>query len=77
MDIDIFVEKLESELRKRYNQCEDFAATPCSILLATLNAVASARKSSQQLNHTGRYCADCNTALGPKDWCCPKCGGCL
>ena len=27
--------------------------------------------------HTGRYCADCNTLIGPDEFSCPKCGGCL
>ncbi|CAA2393602.1 hypothetical protein [Xanthomonas phage Tabio] len=35
---------LEKELADRYQLCNDGAATPSSILLAVLNAVASARK---------------------------------
>lgn len=41
---DIFTRALESELHERYQVCEDHAATPSSILLAVLNAVAEARK---------------------------------
>lgn len=45
---DIFVKELESELKNRYEQCEDFAATPSNILLTILNAVAFARQASEQ-----------------------------
>lgn len=38
-----FPERMEKELKWRYDACEDFAATPSSILLAVLNAVAAAR----------------------------------
>lgn len=38
-----FAERLEKELKWRYAACEDHAATPSSILLAVLNAVAAAR----------------------------------
>lgn len=44
---DIFAATLESELEERYRQCEDFAATPSSLILAVLNAVAQARVASQ------------------------------
>jgi len=43
MKVDSFVNELEKELSERYNQCEDYAATPCNILLAVLNAVAGAK----------------------------------
>jgi hypothetical protein len=38
-----FEERLEQELKWRYEACEDFSATPSGILLAVLNAVAAAR----------------------------------
>jgi hypothetical protein len=38
-----FAERLEKELKWRYDACEDHAATPSGILLAVLNAVAAAR----------------------------------
>ena len=38
-----FEERLEKELKWRYEACEDHAATPSGILLAVLNAVAAAR----------------------------------
>ena len=41
--LDIFVRALIAELKWRYDACEDGAATPSSILLATLNAVTEAR----------------------------------
>ena len=41
--IDYFMAKLENDLLKRYQECQDFTATPCSILLGVLNAVAEAR----------------------------------
>ena len=44
MDTADFVNALEDELEKRYDHCQDFAATPCSILLAVLDAVAAAKK---------------------------------
>jgi hypothetical protein len=40
---ELFIEKLEESLEKRYNECNDAFATPSSILLAVLNAVAEAR----------------------------------
>ena len=42
--IERFIARLESSLADRYANCEDFAATPSSILLAVLNAVADARQ---------------------------------
>ncbi|HKK06653.1 MAG TPA: hypothetical protein VKA50_12480 [Gammaproteobacteria bacterium] len=42
--LDALLGTLQQQLLDRYNACEDFAATPCSILLATLNAVAEAYK---------------------------------
>jgi len=42
--LDALLGTLQEQLLDRYNACEDFAATPCSILLATLNAVAEAYK---------------------------------
>lgn len=42
--LDIFIATLEIELRDRHNVCEDFAATPCGILLSVLNAVAAAKE---------------------------------
>jgi len=47
---DVFVSNFETELKRRYDACEDFAATPSSILLAVLNAVAEARKRTDVLN---------------------------
>ena len=46
--LDVFIKALESELEDRYNQCEDFAATPSAILLAVLNSVAGARKATEK-----------------------------
>jgi len=43
IDADKFVAALERSLKERYDVCQDFAATPSSILLAVLNAVAEAR----------------------------------
>jgi hypothetical protein len=40
---DVFTKTLEDQLLRSYTQCEDFAATPSSILLSVLNAVAEAR----------------------------------
>jgi len=45
-ELDVFIEALEESLRKRYEVCSD-VATPSSILLAVLNAVADARKAVQ------------------------------
>ena len=45
-DLETFVCSLEKELHDRYQLCEDHAATPSSILLAVLNAVAAARVES-------------------------------
>lgn len=42
-----FEEALERELFRRYVLCEDHAATPSSILLAVMNAVAAAREESK------------------------------
>jgi hypothetical protein len=42
-ELDVFVDALIASLKARYDVCEDFAATPSSILLAVLNAVADAR----------------------------------
>ncbi len=42
-----FEEALEVELHRRYEQCQDFAATPSGILLAVLNAVTAAREASK------------------------------
>lgn len=39
-----FIEALEDSLERRYNACQDFAATPSAILLDVLNAVAEARE---------------------------------
>ena len=41
--LEAFVINLEKSLHHRYQQCEDGAATPSSILLAVLNAVADAK----------------------------------
>lgn len=35
------------------------------------------RQPEDSADHTGRFCADCDTEMGPHDWCCPGCGGCL
>jgi hypothetical protein len=43
-DLSRFIEALENSLKDRYDVCQDFAATPSSILLAVLNAVADAKK---------------------------------
>ena len=43
-ELDVFLDKLEKELHLRYTLCEDFAATPSSIILSVLNAIAEARK---------------------------------
>ena len=43
IDSDIFILVLERELKARYDVCQDFAATPSSVLLAVLNAVTVAR----------------------------------
>lgn len=45
---DVFILALERELKARYDVCEDFAATPSSILLAVLNAVAAARVEAEE-----------------------------
>jgi hypothetical protein len=45
-DFETFVVSLEKELVRRHQECEDFSATPSSILLAMLNAVAAARINS-------------------------------
>jgi hypothetical protein len=42
--LDVFMQALERSLHERYEQCQDFAATPSSILLAVLNAVNEARQ---------------------------------
>lgn len=34
-----FVDTFEGDLKKRYDLCEDFKATPCSILLTILNSI--------------------------------------
>jgi hypothetical protein len=44
--LEAFVNALVDSLKSRYEQCEDFAATPSSILLAVLNAVADARQAA-------------------------------
>lgn len=41
--LEAFVANLELSLKRRYDQCNDSAATPSSILLAVLNAVADAK----------------------------------
>lgn len=41
--LEAFIENLERSLHRRYQECNDGAATPSSILLAVLNAVADAR----------------------------------
>lgn len=46
MKLEKFINKLEQELKERYDACEDHAATPSSILLAVLNAVASANETA-------------------------------
>lgn len=43
-----FEERLEKELKWRYDACEDHAATPSGILLAVLNAVAAARVTPEE-----------------------------
>lgn len=42
-DIDQFSARLMVEIHARYLICEDFAATPSSILLAVVNAIAKVR----------------------------------
>ena len=49
LDSDTFITALERELKRRYDLCEDSAATPSSILLAVLNAVAQARISAENV----------------------------
>jgi hypothetical protein len=39
-----FSARLMRELYSRYQVCEDFAATPSSVLLATVNAIAKVRE---------------------------------
>ena len=41
--LDIFIDKFEAELHRRYNECPDTAA-PSTILLAVLNAVEEAKQ---------------------------------
>lgn len=41
--LELFIEKLEESLERRYNERSIDVATPSSILLAVLNAVADAR----------------------------------
>lgn len=48
-DLKQFIEALEDSLERRYNQCQDFAATPSSIILAVLNAVAEAREKTERV----------------------------
>jgi hypothetical protein len=43
-ELHLFINALEQSLQRRHELCEDFAATPSSILLAVLNAVAEARE---------------------------------
>lgn len=45
--LDIFIKAFETSLYRRYHACEDFAATPSSILLAVTNAVAEAREEAK------------------------------
>jgi hypothetical protein len=45
-ELDVFIEAFEKSLEHRYNLCTD-VATPSSILLAVLNALADARKAVQ------------------------------
>ena len=45
--LDIFITELEKDLLNKYKGCEDFAATPCTILLAVLNAVVHAKRAAQ------------------------------
>jgi hypothetical protein len=47
-DLNVFIEKLEESLERRYTECNDGAATPSSILLAVLNAVADARAAVEE-----------------------------
>jgi hypothetical protein len=42
-ELEVFILNLERSLEERYQLCNDGAATPSSILLAVLNAVADAR----------------------------------
>jgi hypothetical protein len=42
--LEAFVANLERSLERRYNACNDAGATPSSILLAVLNAVADAKE---------------------------------
>lgn len=46
-DLKAFLDKLETELKWRYDACEDYAATPSSILLAVLNAVREAKTAAE------------------------------
>lgn len=39
-----FTMRLMLEMHERYECCEDFAATPSSILLAVVNAIAKVRE---------------------------------
>ncbi len=42
--MDEFTARLMIEIHERYEKCEDFAATPSSILLAVANAIAKVRE---------------------------------
>jgi hypothetical protein len=42
--LEAFVANLEKSLERRYQECNDHAATPSSILLAVLSAIAEARE---------------------------------
>lgn len=51
--LEAFVANLEKSLERRHLQCEDAAATPSSIILAVLNAVADARGHLQDSESAG------------------------
>lgn len=43
-EVEEMLDRLEAELHRRYYECNDAFATPSSILLAVLNALAEARR---------------------------------
>ena len=51
MRLEDFVDELEKELEERHHYCENYAASPCDILLAVLNAVAGAKFTASQQAH--------------------------
>jgi len=71
MELNKFVDALEKELEDRFNKCEDFAATPSSILQAVLNAVAGAKFTASQPDKAGEFCVECH-CVHPMDGDCIK-----